>query len=164
MLSHVPGLETYNSKQPFSLVNGVAVQIYRQASKLTSSPGSLRLHIKITCDYITLQIYMRPAQRRGRKSARLALGRFTWPCGFSSPAINSLPAEKRAGLNLRLEFIRPLLFSESEIGTVRQFGPLFGLSHYLSFGWSPWHKSESWSYICAPAFLIPFPAEYRSSE
>lgn len=58
MLSHVPGLQTYNSKQPFSLVNGVAVQIYRQASKLTSSPGSLRLHIKITCDYITLQIYM----------------------------------------------------------------------------------------------------------
>ena len=106
----------------------------------------------------------RPAQRRGWKYARLALGRFTWPCGFSSPAINSLPAEKRAGLNLRLEFIRPLLFSESEIGTVRQFGPLFGLSHYLSFGWSPWHKSESWSYICAPAFLIPFPAEYRSSE
>ena len=31
MLSHVPGLQTYNSKQPFSLVNGVAVQIYRQA-------------------------------------------------------------------------------------------------------------------------------------
>lgn len=93
MLSHVPGLETYNSKQPFSLVNGVAVQIYRQASKLTSSPGSLRLHIKITCDYITLQIYMRPAKRRGRKSARLALGRFAWPCGFSSPVFNSLPAE-----------------------------------------------------------------------
>lgn len=44
---------------------------------------------------------------------------------------------KRAGLNLRMEFIRPLLFSESEIGTVRQFGPLFGLSHYLSFGLSP---------------------------
>lgn len=58
MLSHVPGLQTYNSKQPFSLVNGVAVQIYRQASKLTTSPGSLRLHIEITCDYITLQIYM----------------------------------------------------------------------------------------------------------
>ena len=37
------------------LVNGVAVQIYRQASKLTTSPGySLRLHIEITCDYITL--------------------------------------------------------------------------------------------------------------
>ncbi|WP_418432256.1 hypothetical protein, partial [Alistipes finegoldii] len=49
-----------------------AVQIYRQASKLTSSPGSLRLHIKITCDYITLQIYMRSAKRRGWKSARLA--------------------------------------------------------------------------------------------
>ena len=70
MLSHVPGLQTYNSKQPFSLVNGVAVQIYRQASKLTSSPGSLRLHIKITCDYITLQIYMRSAKRRGWKYAR----------------------------------------------------------------------------------------------
>ncbi|WP_220398834.1 hypothetical protein, partial [Alistipes sp. AM16-43] len=54
------------------LVNGVAVQIYRQASKLTSSPGSLRLHIKITCDYITLQIYMRSAKRRGWKYARLA--------------------------------------------------------------------------------------------
>ena len=64
MLSHVPGLQTYNSKQPFSLVNGVAVQIYRQASKLTTSPGSLRLHIEITCDYITLQIYMRPAKRQ----------------------------------------------------------------------------------------------------
>ena len=62
MLSHVPGLQTYNSKQPFSLVNGVAVQIYRQASKLTTSPG----------DYITLQIYMRPAKRRGWKYARLA--------------------------------------------------------------------------------------------
>ena len=74
-----------------------------------------------------------------------------------------IPGGKRAGLNLRLEFIRPLLFSESEIGTVRQFGPLFGLSHYLLSGWSPWHKSESWSYICAPTFLIPFPAEYRSS-
>ena len=72
MLSHVPGLQTYNSKQPFSLVNGVAVQIYRQASKLTTSPGSLRLHIEITCDYITLQIYMRPAKRRGWKYARLA--------------------------------------------------------------------------------------------
>ena len=36
MLSHVPGLQTYNSKQPFSLVNGVAVQIYRQASKPVS--------------------------------------------------------------------------------------------------------------------------------
>ena len=71
-LSHVPGLQTYNSKQPFSMVNGVAVQIYRQASKLTTSPGSLRLHIEITCDYITLQIYMRPAKRRGWKSARLA--------------------------------------------------------------------------------------------
>ena len=54
------------------MVNGVAVQIYRQASKLTTSPGSLRLHIEITCDYITLQIYMRPAKRRGWKSARLA--------------------------------------------------------------------------------------------
>ena len=94
MLSHVPGLETYNSKQPFSLVNGVAVQIYRQASKLTTSPGSLRLHIEITCDYITLQIYMRPAKRREWKSARLALGRFARPCGFPSPAINSLPAER----------------------------------------------------------------------
>ena len=73
MLSHVPGLQTYNSKQPFSLVNGVAVQIYRQASKLTTSPGSLRLHIEITCDYITLQIYMRPAKRRRGKYARLAL-------------------------------------------------------------------------------------------
>ena len=62
MLSHVPGLQTYNSKQPFSLVNGVAVQIYRQASKLTTSPGSLRLHIEITCDYITLQIYMNRSQ------------------------------------------------------------------------------------------------------
>jgi len=73
MLSHVPGLQTYNSKQPFSQVNGIAVQIYRQASKLTTSPGSLRRHIKITCDYITLQIYMRPATRRGWKYARLAL-------------------------------------------------------------------------------------------
>ena len=72
MLSHVPGLQTYNSKQPFSQVNGIAVQIYRQASKLTTSPGSLRLHIEITCDYITLQIYMRPAKRRGWKYARLA--------------------------------------------------------------------------------------------
>ena len=72
MLSHVPGLQTYNSKQPFSQVNGIAVQIYRQASKLTTSPGSLRRHIKITCDYITLQIYMRPAKCRGWKSARLA--------------------------------------------------------------------------------------------
>jgi len=72
MLSHVPGLQTYNSKQPFSQVNGIAVQIYRQASKLTTSPGSLRRHIKITCDYITLQIYMRPAERRGWKYARLA--------------------------------------------------------------------------------------------
>lgn len=62
MLSHVPGLQTYNSKQPFSQVNGIAVQIYRQASKLTTSPGSLRLHIEITCDYITLQIYMRQAE------------------------------------------------------------------------------------------------------
>lgn len=66
MLSHVPGLQTYNSKQPFSLVNGVAVQIYRQASKLTTSPGSLRLHIKITCDYITLQIYMRQVKAAER--------------------------------------------------------------------------------------------------
>ena len=81
MLSHVPGLQTYNSKQPFSLVNGVAVQIYRQASKLTTSPGSLRLHIEITCDYITLQIYMKhkPPSRicsspypRRRKSHRRA--------------------------------------------------------------------------------------------
>ena len=94
MLSHVPGLQTYNSKQPFSLVNGVAVQIYRQASKLTTSPGSLRLHIEITCDYITLQIYMRPAKRREWKSARLALGRFARPCAFPSPAINSLSAER----------------------------------------------------------------------
>lgn len=66
MLSHVPGLQTYNSKQPFSQVNGIAVQIYRQASKLTTSPGSLRRHIKITCDYITLQIYMRPADAVGK--------------------------------------------------------------------------------------------------
>ena len=93
MLSHVPGLQTYNSKQPFSQVNGIAVQIYRQASKLTTSPGSLRRHIKITCDYITLQIYMRPAQRQRWKYARLALGRFAWPCIFPSPAFNSLPAE-----------------------------------------------------------------------
>ena len=56
---------------------------------------------------------------------------------------------KMSGFSFRMEFIRPLLFSESEIGTVRQFGPLFGLSHYLSFGLSPWHKSESWSYIYA---------------
>lgn len=65
MLSHVPGLQTYNSKQPFSQVNGIAVQIYRQASKLTTSPGSLRRHIKITCDYITLQIYMRQVKAAG---------------------------------------------------------------------------------------------------
>ena len=56
---------------------------------------------------------------------------------------------KMSGFSFRMEFIRPLLFSESEIGTVRQFGPLFGLSHCLSFGLSPWHKSESWSYIYA---------------
>ena len=73
MLSHVPGLQTYNSKQPFSLVNGVAVQIYRQASKLTTSPGSLRLHIKITCDYITLQIYMRPAEAAGGTLRKVCL-------------------------------------------------------------------------------------------
>ena len=93
MLSHVPGLQTYNSKQPFSLVNGVAVQIYRQASKLTTSPGSLRLHIEITCDYITLQIYMRPAKRWGWKSQGSPFERFAWPCVFSSPVFNSLPAE-----------------------------------------------------------------------
>lgn len=73
MLSHVPGLQTYNSKQPFSLVNGVAVQIYRQASKLTTSPGSLRLHIKITCDYITLQIYMRPADAAGKNIRKVCV-------------------------------------------------------------------------------------------
>ena len=94
MLSHVPGLQTYNSKQPFSLVNGVAVQIYRQASKLTTSPGSLRLHIEITCDYITLQIYMRPAKRWGWKSQGSPFERFAWPCVFSSPAIYFLPAER----------------------------------------------------------------------
>ena len=107
MLSHVPGLQTYNSKQPFSQVNGIAVQIYRQASKLTTSPGSLRRHIKITCDYITLQIYMRPAKRRGGKYARLALGRFAWPCVFPSPAFNSLPAE------INSEDIRYALFRDS---------------------------------------------------
>ncbi|WP_337514965.1 hypothetical protein, partial [Alistipes shahii] len=32
---------------------------------------------------------------------------------------------------------RRSLLSELDIGTVRQFGPLFGLSHYLSFGLSP---------------------------
>ena len=73
MLSHVPGLQTYNSKQPFSLVNGVAVQIYRQASKLTTSPGSLRRHIKITCDYITLQIYMRPADAAGKNIRKVCV-------------------------------------------------------------------------------------------
>ena len=98
MLSHVPGLQTYNSKQPFSLVNGVAVQIYRQASKLTTSPGSLRLHIEITCDYITLQIYMRPAKRWGWKSQGSPFERFAWPCVFSSPAFNSLPAEINYGV------------------------------------------------------------------
>ena len=87
MLSHVPGLQTYNSKQPFSLVNGVAVQIYRQASKLTTSPGSLRLHIEITCDYITLQIYMRPAKRRGWKSARLAPRAIRMALRISIPGI-----------------------------------------------------------------------------
>lgn len=101
MLSHVPGLQTYNSKQPFSQVNGIAVQIYRQASKLTTSPGSLRRHIKITCDYITLQIYMRPAHgiggtscKAGREDALYSLAaypldpylcvRVEW--GFSFPA------------------------------------------------------------------------------
>ena len=59
---------------------------------------------------------------------------------------------------------RRSLLSELDIGTVRQFGPLFGLSHYLSFGLSPWHKSESWSYICVPTFLTLFPAECRSSR
>lgn len=73
MLSHVPGLQTYNSKQPFSLVNGVAVQIYRQASKLTTSPGSLRLHIEITCDYITLQIYMRQVKAAGGTLRKVCL-------------------------------------------------------------------------------------------
>ena len=106
MLSHVPGLQTYNSKQPFSLVNGVAVQIYRQASKLTSSPGSLRLHIKITCDYITLQIYMRPAKRWGWKSQGSPFERFAWPCVFSSPVFNSLPAE------INSEDIRYALFRD----------------------------------------------------
>ena len=102
MLSHVPGLQTYNSKQPFSLVNGVAVQIYRQASKLTTSPGSLRLHIEITCDYITLQIYMRPAKRWGWKSQGSPFERFAWPCVFPSPAFNSLPAERDYGIVSRI--------------------------------------------------------------
>ena len=102
MLSHVPGLQTYNSKQPFSLVNGVAVQIYRQASKLTTSPGSLRLHIEITCDYITLQIYMRPAKRWGWKSQGSPFERFAWPCVFSSPVFNSLPAERDYGIVSRI--------------------------------------------------------------
>ena len=82
MLSHVLGLQTYNSKQPFSLVNGVAVQIYRQASKLTTSPGSLRLHIKITCDYITLQIYMRPAPDSAGSDARPS----SWDAPYSLAA------------------------------------------------------------------------------
>ena len=47
MLSHVPGLQTYNSKQPFSLVNGVAVQIYRQASKLKEKPKIEFLQINV---------------------------------------------------------------------------------------------------------------------
>ena len=50
-----------------------------------------------------------PAKRRGWKFARLALGRFAWPCGFSFPAINSLPAERDYGdiRNIRYSGIAP---------------------------------------------------------
>ncbi len=132
MLSHVSGLQTYNSKQPFSQVNGIAVQIYRQASKLTTSPGSLRRHIKITCDYITLQIYMRPAKHRGWKYARLACGRFTRPCGFPSPAIHCLSAEN---LELPLSFgLTVALFRQSrELESITYFilNLIYGITYHL---------------------------------
>lgn len=48
------------------------------------------------------------SKRRGWKFARLALGRFAWPCVFSSPAINYLPAEIDDGiLDMRYSGITP---------------------------------------------------------
>ena len=142
----------YHMYQVFkpTILNSHSLWLMESQSKSTAKPQSLR-QAPVHCDSISKLpvITSRCKSTCDQQNAGdgnpqgSPLGRFAWPCGFSSPAINSLPAEKRAGLNLRSEFIRPLLFSESEIGTVRQFGPLFGLSHYLSFGLSPWHRYES---------------------
>ena len=101
----------YHMYQVFkpTILNSHSLWLMESQSKSTAKPQSLR-QAPVHCDSISKLpvITSRCKSTCDQQNAGdgnpqgSPLGRFAWPCGFSSPAFNSLPAERDYGIVSRI--------------------------------------------------------------
>lgn len=101
----------YHMYQVFkpTILNSHSLWLMESQSKSTAKPQSLR-QAPVHCDSISKLpvITSRCKSTCDQQNAGdgnpqgSPLGRFTWPCGFPSPAFNSLPAERDYGIVSRI--------------------------------------------------------------
>ena len=101
----------YHMYQVFkpTILNSHSLRLMESQSKSTAKPQSLR-QAPVHCDAISKLpvITSRCKSTCDQQNAGdgnpqgSPLGRFAWPCGFPSPAFNSLPAERDYGIVSRI--------------------------------------------------------------
>ena len=101
----------YHMYQVFkpTILNSHSLWLMESQSKSTAKPQSLR-QAPVHCDSISkLPVITSRCkstcvqQNAGDGNTQGSpLGRFAWPCGFPSPAFNSLPAERDYGIVSRI--------------------------------------------------------------
>ena len=101
----------YHMYQVFkpTILNSHSLWLMESQSKSTAKPQSLR-QAPVHCDSISKLpvITSRCKSTCDQQNAKdgnmqgSPLGRFAWPCGFSAPAFNSLPAERDYGIVSRI--------------------------------------------------------------
>ena len=101
----------YHMYQVFkpTILNSHSLWLMESQSKSTAKPQSLR-QAPVHCDSISKLpvITSRCKSTCDQQNAGdgnpqgSPLGRFAWPCGFPSPAFNSLPAERDYGIVSRI--------------------------------------------------------------
>ena len=101
----------YHMYQVFkpTILNSHSLRLMESQSKSTAKPQSLR-QAPVHCDAISkLPVITSRCkstcdqQNAGDGNTQGSpLGRFAWPCGFPSPAFNSLPAERDYGIVSRI--------------------------------------------------------------
>ena len=101
----------YHMYQVFkpTILNSHSLRLMESQSKSTAKPQSLR-QAPVHCDAISKLpvITSRCKSTCDQQNAEdgntqgSPFGRFAWPCGFSAPAFNSLPAERDYGIVSRI--------------------------------------------------------------
>lgn len=101
----------YHMYQVFkpTILNSHSLWLMESQSKSTAKPQSLR-QAPVHCDSISKLpvITSRCKSTCDQQNAKdgntqgSPFGRFAWPCGFPSPAFNSLPAERDYGIVSRI--------------------------------------------------------------